>query len=461
MYCEKCGAYNDDNALYCESCGNQLTDSGTQVYLTDEKKEQIKEKTKQGAKKAVDIVKGIDTDGVKNKINETYAANKKIIIPVAAFLAVLLIGAVALGVMGGQNTPQKVAEKFFKAYADGKYGTMYSYFFDYQSDYINKDTVVAYLNKQTNNAGGAISKFKVKSAYSLADEAINKFKDKSAYSFADELYKSESESSLSFSQSMQVTYLPSGDSRERTLLLEVVSLKDTGPKAFRKYKVTLGEGIAENVKVFAGRGTTVAIDGIKLENPIKYSEMTDIEFNKDMEERQDYFDVYELGRIFADEHKIEISGGGFEAKEIKKSLYDSSICDLFSDNLDRELTKEAKTAIDKKSDAVIKAFYYGAVNDKNFSSLGIEDPLGNNDDAYAKIVDNFKDYTSIKINEVTLSDSYVKGSEVSQKFTVRYTYTYNSSYSDETYTRDGYSYITLNYLYSDQSKSFELTKVNN
>ncbi len=456
-YCPNCGTQNDDNAVYCENCGCQLRniDGSTDFSDTKDKLNKaaktvkdfsvkgygfIKGKTKEASEKA----KNYDTTGIKNGINR----NRKLILAVVSVIALVIVAVIVMSIIGSSNTPEKALDKFFGAYLKGNYNKMYSYFFDYDSDFINADSVAACLDNITNISHGTINQYKVKK--SAPTESLD--------GYSEDYYGGE-DSSSDLSRQYTIEYLKNGEARPQYIAFDVVTVKSG---AFSKsYKVSLSNYVESNVSLICLKGTQIKIDGIALSNPV--SDATDMFDRADTDEDlkavyDKYAEGYVINKIFSGKHNLEISGGGFEPYSSSAVFYDDEVLNLVEEDTERALTQESREAINKKSVAVIRALFGGASEGKRFTELGIEDDTGLNSRRYNELLSDMSGsrYTITDIRDIVLDDDYSYGSIVDMNYKFYYDYEYYDSWYEETRSDSDYDYFELYYIFDSETNAFRL-----
>lgn len=353
MICPNCGTTNADGSRFCEECGTSLAASNPVTSVTTDSTQnsvqQPAQNNNQGAAKSemvltipkIDVAKG--KDFIKKKLF--------IIIPVAVVLVALLT---FIGIGSSISSPEKVVEKYVEALAVNDFDTMYECMALPEGKFINKETYESYMLNYFGESGNrfeGISQFRIEEIRSNADYPED-FDDYLEYKENSEEYD---EKSPVRNFSVSAVDPVSGYSD-----LGVFSLVEQEKKTmlfFRQYKISAGECLVQNLKLYTDSFAEAYIDDVLLEE-----KSTD-------EEGRTY---YEVDVIFKGLHNLTITSDLFETYETKIDCYDSD--DSVSIYLADEANVNQKVVADLEATAfeTVKNMYASAAGKKTAESLGIK-----------------------------------------------------------------------------------------
>lgn len=282
MFCQNCGAKNDDDAVFCGECGAKLekeeaiAESNPVVQETVENSEREEEQTfvyrplNEGTTNADNQQFGQKADfgsGQQNTASLDLKNMDRLTLVCVIEAVVLIIVAIVFFQVGKKMTsPQHIAEKYFVAEmscdVNGVYSTL-----DIESD-------DEFLTKK------ALEK-------SMSGEKPEKLKN----------YNVRLSDTTGIQSTVDIEYI---DKDGDVNVAEITLTKDKKKKLFffDKWKIASGSRIVSNYYVYAPKGAKINIDGVNLSN--KYASQ---------EDGDDNTDVYVIPYIFSGDHDVKMSIG--------------------------------------------------------------------------------------------------------------------------------------------------------
>lgn len=294
MYCEKCGAKLENSSIFCEECGTKVGNENSEQGLIQNQPQQNVRKKSFSIEKLCKTLKNL---WQSHKIAIVFS--EIVIILLAVFI---IVGAII-------SNPARIAKKYFKAYINNDYSTMYD-LGDFNKDFCltSKENYLEIKNKESKISdeilGFTIEEEKIESSYSDADDELieNYFGD-----YATDYYaaKKEEEQRIAEQNRLQktfvVTYRVQGEINEHTMTLTLNRQSDKSLLFFDKYKV-INSDVKKDLPISIPKGTTLMIDGNEIPSEYIYSE-SDATLS---------YDRYVIPYIFSGKHDIEITSDLYE-----------------------------------------------------------------------------------------------------------------------------------------------------
>lgn len=383
MFCEECGTKNKNDVAFCENCGHKL------------QQETVVETTK--------------TVPVKEK--KPMDKKTKVILSVVAAVAVVFIGLYVY--LGSLCTPDKVALKYFKAYAANDGDALYSTLNLEDSTFVSKKILKAKLKD---------SKEKIK----LANYSVKE--------------KNKGENSLS--TVVTIKYVEEGSTDEKTKEIKLTKNRKNKWLFFDNWTVDSRSLVAKKFKIYAPTGSTLKIDGVKVDK--KY---------KDEDSYSSYNDTYEIPSILIGNYVLTVkleSGIELESKmNVTGGLY--SYHRVSSVKLPKKVEKE----ISKDIKAKLQVLYDAAIEDKSF-----DDIKDNFDEDYQDTIKNryeslksglsyssYKKLKSINFTDIEVSSVSVSGDKIDLSTKIKYKYNLSYKSGDETKDYSSSEKYDTSYIY--------------
>lgn len=197
MFCEECGTKNEKGAAFCEKCGHKL------------KVEEVAKVAKPPMSK-------------KNKT----------IIGIVCAVVVVLVGVYMY--LGSLTKPEKIALKYFKAYAANDADALYSTLNLEESKFVSKKLLKSGL------------------------------KDRKKMEIANYSVEENEASSDDLSTRIKIKYVEEGSSREKTKVIKLTKNKDKKWLFFDNWTVDSSELIAKDYVINVPEDSKLEINGIKV-----------------------------------------------------------------------------------------------------------------------------------------------------------------------------------------------------
>lgn len=382
MFCEECGAKNKKGATFCEECGHAI--KAEETKKAESKKEKVEPKKEVAEKVA----------------KKPMSKGTKLLIGGIVAVVAILVGAYVY--LSSVFTPEKVAIKYFKAYA---------------SKDANKICKVIKLDESE-----FVSKKLLKEA--LKDEEKI---DLENYKIEKNPTKSQLEKALGIketddlSKSITIKYIKKGSSKEYYKTIKLVKSKNKKFLFFDNWVVDSSDLVANDYSISVPKGAKTSIDGIEIKDKYKTSNT--------------YTDTYKIPSILKGTHKItaKLKSGIVLTGEYKVN---GSYGSISSSSL--KLDKKTEETIKKSVKDNLTTIYDAVIADKSFED--IEEKF--NEDYRDDIRDKFanlkqsalSDYNrlkEIKINDVNITYYSISDDELSVTARIKYDYKVEYKNGDE------------------------------
>ena len=382
MFCEECGAKNKKGATFCEECGHAI--KAEETKKAEPKKEKVetkKEVTEKVAKKPM-------------------SKGTKLLIGGIVAVVAILVGAYVY--LSSVFTPEKVAIKYFKAYA---------------SKDANKICKVIKLDESE-----FVSKKLLKEA--LKDEEKI---DLENYKIEKNPTKSQLEKALGIketddlSKSITIKYIKKGSSKEYYKTIKLVKSKNKKFLFFDNWVVDSSDLVANDYSISVPKGAKPTIDGIEIKDKYKTSNT--------------YTDTYKIPSILKGTHKItaKLKSGIVLTGEYKVNGNYGSIS---SSSL--KLDKKTEETIKKSVKDNLTTIYDAVIADKSFEDIEEkfnEDYRDDIRDKYANLkqsaLSDYNKLKEIKINDVNITYYSISNDELSVTARIKYDYKVEYKNGDE------------------------------
>mgnify|MGYP002624838811 CR=1 FL=1 len=359
MFCEECGTKNEKDAAFCEKCGHKLKTVKTTTKV-------VKKETKPMSKK------------------------QKTTIGIVAVVAVILIGVYMF--IGSTLKPEKIALKYFKAYANKDANALVSTISLEESDFVSKK---------------------------LLKESL---KDEDKISLAN--YSAEKEEKNdNLSTSVTIKYVEKGSSKEKTKTVRLTKNKKKKWLFFDNWTVDSSELIAKDYTITVPVGSTLKIDGVEVKDKYKKDSYSS------------YYDYYSIPSILKGSYTvtaelksgIKLSGdlkvngsyGSFSANSLK-----------LEEKTEEKLTKDITDKLNK--------LYESAIEDKSYDdvkSVFDEDYQDDFEYTYNQLKENalssYNKLKEFKLTDVNIKSISLDDEEVSLTVQIKYDYKVEYESGDE------------------------------
>lgn len=347
MFCEECGTKNKQNATFCEKCGHLLKEKEPEKVV---------------------------------KPRQPMDKNQKITI--GAVVAVIV--ALVAGYMYISSTlkPDKVALKYFKAYASNDASALYSTLNLKDSDFVSKKLLKESLQ---NNDKIDLSN------YSVDDVEKGKLTTK-----------------------VTVKYVESGSSRERTKVINLSKAKKKKWLIFDNWAVDSSDLVVYDYSLSVPKDASLKIGGVKVKDKYK----TDYSSS--------YTDVYKIPSILKGKYNVDVtydSGMTLSGKLKVSSAYGSIT------SSDLSIAKKDKKEMTADMKKKLNAIYEAAIDKKDFDSISDlfpEDARDNMKSKYESIESyahlSYNTLKEFSVKDIEISSLYIYSDYISVNFKVKYDY---------------------------------------
>ncbi len=331
-FCTKCGTENEDEAIYCKNCGLKI------------------KSTHQVRQSIVDLKKYKDKIGQLEKI--------QIVVIVELFCLFLVIGILlVLGIR--KNTPEAVAQSYFQAYSDKNWAKVYN------------------LMEHPEGALFEKSQFIEQMKNTEVPEVINF-----------ELIK-EKQSVAKIQKNFTVEYTVKGEGVQE-MELSLMKQKDKTMLFFDSWKVFSDQQVADEFYIYVPSGTSVAVDGIRLDDSKKIKSDTG------------NMDKYNVS-LFIGSHKMQAAVPWFDVSETEFSVVQNGEFTLS----ELMLTNEGRAAIQAKMQEALEKIYRAAMKGEDYtaiSALFLDPESDSCRQSYDQFAENLREQEDYTLNQAVFTD---------------------------------------------------------
>ena len=386
MFCEECGAKNKKGATFCEECGHA-----------------IKAEEKEVKKEKVETKKTTEEPKKEKVAKKPISKGTKILIGSVAAVVAILVGAYIY--LGSIFTPEKVAIKYFKAYAI-KYADKICKIIKLdESEFVSKDLLKKALKEEDKIE---LENYKIEKnpTKTQLEKALGiKVKD-------------------DLSKTITIKYIKKGSSKEQYKTIKLVKSKNKKFLFFDNWVVDSSDLIATDYSISVPKGAKASIDGKEVKDKYKSSTYTT------------YSDTYKIPSIVKGKHKITAklkSGIELTGEFTVSGSYGS----FSSSNL--KLDKKTEETIKKSIKDNLTAIYDAVIADKSFDEIEDkfdEDYRDDIRDKFANLkqsaLSDYNKLKEIKISDVNISYYNISDDELSITAKIKYDYKVEYKSGDET-----------------------------
>ena len=376
MFCGECGTKNENGAQFCEKCGAKLEVEETVVTKVVAPKKPMSKKT-------------------------------KVIIGVVSLVVVALVGAYMY--VGSLVTPEKVALKYFKAYAANDADTLYEVMNVQDSKFVSKKLLKEAIK---DNEDIKIANYSVEDS-EISDDAL--------------------------STKITITYIEEGSSKEKKKTIKLLKNKDKKWMFFDNWTVDSSDLIAKDFVLYVPEDTEVKIGDVKVSE--KYQDENSYSSNDKyvipsiLKGKYDVTLEYESGLKLSGEMNVSVSYGSYRGSYLK-----------LQSKTEKELTKDIKEKLE--------LIYKSAMEDKSLDD--IKDSIGEDlydeiDYTYSSLKSNanseYKELSELSLKDVEITSVSVSGEEL--RINAKMKYTYKLNYKDGEETKEYTSSEKTDTIYAD------------
>lgn len=353
MICPNCGTANADGSRFCEECGTLLVSSNPVTPVTTDSTQnsvqQPAQNNNQGAAKPEMVLTIPKIDGAKSK--DFLKKKLFIIIPVVVVLVALIT---FIGIGSSISSPEKVVEKYVEALAVNDYATMYECMALPEGKLINEEAYENYMLNSFGESGNSfegISKFRIEEIRSEADlpedlDDLREYQENSGEYDETAPVRNFSVSAVDpVSGYREIGTFSLVEQEEKTMLF------------FNQYKISAGDYVVQNVKIYTDSFAKLYIDDILLEEKAT---------------NEDGLTYYEIDAAFRGMHKLTLTSDIFETYETEISLYDSEDSESVYLADEANINQNVVSDLEAKAFETVKNIYASAAGKKTADSLGIK-----------------------------------------------------------------------------------------
>lgn len=209
-------------------------------------------------------------------------------------VAVIILLIAAYAILSNLFSPEKVAQKYFKAVFSSNWATAYEYLEVPEGALM---TSAHFLEVHEEEQQANVTNLKVQESGSKSAADKNFMRTYTAY------------------------YTVKGENDSRTEDIQLVKQQEKNLLVFPKWKVSSGTVLAKNFVIFAPSGYEIAVDGEVLNPVSKGMDTINIEGTKDIaSEELNGYDTY-MENIFIGQHAVTASAENLETEEFTFDLY--------------------------------------------------------------------------------------------------------------------------------------------
>ena len=392
MFCEKCGAKNEDNARFCEECGA--------VLAVEEKScvgvNGIADSPEKTAFTAPDLdgeVSGVsfkDNKSLKTEKNPMSLKNKIII----AVVAVLVILCGLLYYFGKMATdPKKIVEKYLDSISSHEYAEAYECMDIESTEFTTKDLFVKVMeNKNGENEADMVN-------YTI-QEVLDQNPLVKEY---------------------DITYTRKGSSGISSMNVTLVKQASKKWLFYDDYKIAEDGLIAKDYSITVPEGTEVYIDDIKVDE--KYEEEPDTSYSSAIKEK-----TYTIPSIFVGIHKIKVSSPFSKDYVFDEYIEDGGYTNVYG----VELTDTAKAEVPRIAEEFVGKYATSAIGKKSLDELktyfSADADMDNIQDDYDDLMDYGVNEEGFGVKSITFDRSKSTAEEeykMGSSYCVSVDYEYN------------------------------------
>lgn len=311
MFCQECGAENQDDSVFCQNCGARLA-APDMVKTPEVQKIQQKYVLPQQVyyqPKAVHTAPG-----------RPVSKKTKIIIGVIVLLCIVTAGLYNFAKM--QFSPKKAAEQYFLDVMNAKWGDVYQDFDIKETKFITKDNFI-----------------KVQKGIKAVD--YNTFKaGKAKYD------------DNALGAGVVISYRLKGDSDNTEFKVDLSKQKGKKLLFFNTWKVNPSSYLDNDFQIQVPKEAAVTFNGVKLNSKYRSSES------------DEYYTCYSLPKLFKGKYRIDVTEENMNKIDRNVSTSDGN---FYVDQM--TLKKTAVSDITKAGQDALQAIYKAGMAGQDFSTI--------------------------------------------------------------------------------------------
>ena len=429
MFCQECGAKNDNGAVFCGECGTKLINPVETANVQPQQQAQQVQPTPQETQSAS---VGMQTAPVVERRKMPTLLWVLLIEIVVLIVAIIGLCRVASNAFSAET----VAERYFVSLVNGNYTSAYNQMGLEESEFTTADSFASYcaslnLDKVTN--------------YNISEQS-------SSSDYYSSLFESDSSSTdTSIGTTMVVNYRNTGDENDYTYYVYLTKSSQKKFLFFDIWEVVESSAVASDYYIVVPEGSSVTFDGMDVSEAYIVTDENNSFYSY---YGSDGCTIYCLPQVFQGEHQIVVTQGEYAvATETISISYDEDYCYISSLGYTTEAINELQNLAVQNLQTIYEAAASGA-DYSTISGLFSSDSYVQSDAEcyYNYLVEYFQDedLVSLNINSVTANTSadsaYIY---LTIDYTAKYQYSWWWYEDEEVQSYDGSDETYVTFTYED------------
>lgn len=401
MFCQNCGAKNEDTSVFCGECGVKLEKEVEQTPSSSQAP--VQPMLQPGMMPATQFPNGMQQPQVAMPPKKPIS--KLIWVMAAEVIAILFCMYAIKGKVEEVLSPERVAEEYFIDMVNGDYSDTYDMLELPDRKYLTKE---AYEQVAKQSVFGDVTKCSGK----LVKKASGDPKD---------------------NKQVEVSYNIKGENGASEYTVDLVKTSSKKYFIFNEYRVVDSGIWVRDIPFYVKKGAKIKVDGKELED-----NLLSTDYDSDSYDYADYYDVYVVPYMFRGNHKVEVTLEGYEPIVDAFSVYED--CEYstremyFTEKQEKELQNLAVKNMEAIYNAA-KANDFASVKNLFTSDEGILSEIQEDFDGLCEFVNNEKiiDFTVDSID----ASSTTSESNISVIYSGSVNYYYTDWWSGDKEKREG------------------------
>lgn len=325
MFCEKCGAKNEDNAKFCEECGAILdTESTISAETSDVSKTTFTAPALDGNEPEV-VFKNTPAEKVEIK---PMSLKTKLILLVSGILVILCFSLYSIG--KSITSPEKIVKKYFENISSKNYTEAFECIDIDSNEFTTKELFVKVMEKQNEKNNSEILNYTV--TEKLDQNPLMK--------------------------TFTVTYTQKGNSSTSTMNVTLIKQASKKWLFYDDYKIAENGLIAKECSITVPAVAEVYIDDIKVDESYveKSSETTSTSQNNK---------TYVIPSIFEGTHTVKVKAPFAKEYVSDEHINNGERINVYS----LELADASKEEVSKIAEDFVNKTITSAINKKSFDEI--------------------------------------------------------------------------------------------
>lgn len=467
MFCEKCGAVNEEDSRFCENCGFDLQISvqneqkfAAPNYYTGSQPVATKISPQQQVNYYEQQIPNNSSYPYPQAQKKPYKLSKKVKLIIAASTAFVILCTSFFAYGSASNDPKNLVKDYFLGMNSQNWEKTYDCIDIVKGEFTTKDLFVKMMKKQFENSPKQeILNYSVKEN-NVAKQVTDYYNQYAQFAGnSSSQTQSELEKTLGLIKSYTIIYTLKGSSSSQTVNINLIKQKGKSWLFYDNYKVTANDLVTQSYTVYAPKGAKLLLDDKEIGSQYIVQNSSESSNNSNTN-----YDTYKLTNVFLGQHIIKIST--LYAKEYEKQITITNGSSSQFDNL--ELTEESLNEVFIKAEAITKLAYSSAIEGKDFESIKSnftknESKLLSAKQAYQNFAANIKKTDGTGLKSIKFSgfspkkDNKKTSSDFTYEanFSLQYTYVklsrgwFSDTITEETIDTPRSESFTINFVYED------------